>query len=223
MKNKKVLSLLCLLLPMLILGCQQSKTSQNQAPSSPVATQSTPSPQPTTIPGWKKFEGRGAQLQLPESYDGGDLSKDLDVIVQKLEAGGPTFKQTAQIIKQNPSLFVIWVFDTKVGKSGVTTNVNVTTEAVVSAITLDIYLDVFAKQLPKEWRIVEQKVVSLDRYQAGQTTTEFTVSGVKGKQIIYTIKEGNNIWNVTFSTSADEFAERLPTFQKSISTFLAGS
>ena len=212
MNKKNFLLVLCLLLPSLVLGCKQPQTSQ-QTSSPFVGTQTT------TIPGWKKFEGRGAQLQLPESYNGGDLSQNLDLVVQKLESLGPYYQQVAQSLKQNPSAFVLWAFDSKVSKSGVLSNVALATEPVGSTLTTDTYLDLLTKQLPSEYRVMERKQVTLDRYQAGQIVTEATMSGVTAKQIIYTIKQGSNIWIVVFSTSAEEFEQRLPSFQQSINTF----
>lgn len=211
MNKKNFLLVLCLLLPSLVIGCKQPQTSQQT--SSPFAgTQ-------TTIPGWKKFEGRGAQLQLPESYNGGDLSQNLDVVVQKLESLGPYYQQVAQSLKQNSSVFALWAFDSKASKSGFLSNVAILTEPVGSTVTTDTYLDLVTKQLPSEFRVVERKQVTLDRYQAGQIVTEATMSGVTAKQIIYTIKQGSNMWAVTFTTSAEEFEQRLPSFQQSINTF----
>ncbi|MEG3910505.1 hypothetical protein [Microcoleus sp. Pol12B5] len=212
MNKKNFLLVLCLLLPSLVIGCKQPQTSQ-QTSSPFVRTQTT------TIPGWKKFEGRGVQLQLPESYSGGDLSQYLDVVVQKLESLGPYYQQVAQSLKQNPSAFVIWAFDSKVSKAGFLSNVAIAIESVGPTVTIDTYLDLIPKQLPSEFRVVEQKKVSLDRYQAGQIVIEATISGVTAKQIIYTIKQGSNMWIVAFSTSAEEFEERRPTFEQSINTF----
>jgi len=211
MNKKNLLLVLCLLLPSLVIGCKQPQTSQ-QTSSPFVGTQ-------TTIPGWKKFEGRGAQLQLPESYKGGDLSQNLDVVVQKLESLGPYYQQVAQSLKQNSSVFALWAYDSKATKSGFLSNAAILTEPVGPAVTTDTYLDLLTKQLPSEFRVGERKQVRLDRYQAVQIVTEATISGVTAKQIIYTIKQGSNMWAVTFTTSAEEFEERLPSFQQSINTF----
>lgn len=212
MNKKNFLLVLCLLLPSLVIGCKQPQTSQ-QTSSPFVGTQTT------TIPGWKKFEGRGAQLQLPESYNGGDLSQNLDVVVQKLESLGSYYQQVAQSLKQNASVFALWAFDSKASKSGFLSNAAILTEPVGSTVTTDTYLDLLTKQLPSEFRVVERKQVTLDRYQAVQIVTEATISGVTAKQIIYTIKQGSNMWAVTFTTSAEEFEQRLPSFQQSINTF----
>src|SRR4028118_1313813 len=145
MNKKNFLLVLCLLLPSLVIGCKQPQTSQ-QISSPFVGTQ-------TTLPGWKKFEGRGAQLQLPESYNGGDLSQYLDVVVQELESWGPYYQQVAQSLKQNPSAYAIWAHDSKVGKAGFLTNVAIAVESVGSTVTTDTYLDMITKQLPSEIRV----------------------------------------------------------------------
>jgi len=176
-------------------------------------------PTATPIPGWKKFEGGGAELWLPASYEGGDISEDLDVLVERLRALGPDFEQMAQMIEQNPSAFVILAFDSEVGDSGVLTNVSVAIEGVLSVVTLDSYLDAVIKQLPSQYRVVERVIVSLDHYQAGRIALEFTVMGVRGKQVTYVIKSGNTVWAVIYGTGADEFDQRLPTFERSIRTF----
>jgi len=211
MNKKNFLLVLCLLLPSLVIGCKQPQTSQQT--SSPFARTQT------TIPGWKKFEGRGAQLQLPESYNGGDLTQNLDVVVQKLESLGPYYQHVAQSIKQNPSVFALWAYDSKATKSGFLSNAAILTEPVGSTVTTDTYLDLLTKQLPSEFRVVERKQVTLDRYPAVLIVTEATISGVTAKQIIYTIKQGSNMWAVTFTTTAEEFEQRLPSFQQSVNTF----
>lgn len=212
MNKKNCLLVLCLLLPSLVIGCKRPETTQ-QTSSPFVATQTT------TIPGWKKFEGRGAQLQLPESYNGGDPSQNLDVALQKLESLGPYYQQIAQTLKQNPSAFVIWAFDSKVGKPGFLTNVSIAIELVGATVTTDTYLDALTKQLPSEFRVLERKQVTVNRYQAGELVTEVAIAGVSAKQIIYAIKQGSNMWIVVFSTSAEEFEQRRPAFQQSINTF----
>lgn len=212
----------CLFLPSLFVGCTKSEPLPTSASTQPTATpQNSTSPQPTTavLPGWKKFAGTDVELQLPDTFTGGDPSKNLDEVVGKLKALGPNYQKIADTIEKNPTAFRIWAFDSQASKAGFMTNANVTTVQVPSNVTLDVYLDASVKQLPKDFRVVEQKIIPLERYQAGQLTTEFTIGGVTGKQVIYAIREGNTVWNIAYSTGADEFEQRLPTFQKSISTF----
>ena len=232
MGKRRPVLVLCSLLLGIALGCglTPEPTATPTAIPAPTATP-TATLEPTTapavasgptatpIPGWKKFEARGIEIWLPGSYEGGDPSQDLDVIVERLRALGPDFAQTAQAIEQNPSAFVLWAFDSHVGDSGLLTSVTVGTERIPSAITIEVYLDMLAKQLPSQFRVVEQGIVPLDYYQAGRALIEFSIKGVNGKQVMYVIKEGNTIWAVNYTTSADEFDQKLPTFEQSARTF----
>lgn len=171
------------------------------------------------MPGWEKFEGGGVELWLPESYEGGDLSQDVELIVENLRRQGPDFEQMAKVIEQNPSMYVLWAVDLEVGDSGFLTNVAVTTEKVLSALTLEAYIDAAVKQFPEQLRLIERDAVSLGSYQSGRLILEFTISGVVVKQVLYVIKEGNTVWVMTFATGLEEFDQRLPSFERIARTF----
>lgn len=188
----------------MVTGCGQSEMSQ---------------PTMTPIPGWEKFEGDDVELWLPESFDGGDLSSDLDVIVENLRRLGSDFEDMAEMIEQNPSAFVLWAFDSKVGYSGFLTNVNITKERSLSAVSIETYLDAVINQLPSQFHIVERATFSLETYEAARIIVEFSISGVRGKEALYLIKDGKTMWGITFATGADEFSQRLPIFEQSILTF----
>lgn len=175
--------------------------------------------QPTPIPGWEKFEGAGAELWLPESFEGGDLANDLDVIVNKLKSLGPDFEKTANTIEQNPSAVAIWAFDSNVGSSGSLTNMNVVKERVISAITLDTYMDATAKRLPASFEVTDRRKVRLEHYEAGQLVVQVELPSTKLKELLYVIKDKNIVWVITYATGMDEFEERLPTFEQSANTF----
>jgi len=214
--NKGIcLLFLCLLSFSALSGCGEVATAQPTALPEPTAT---PAPTATSIPGWEKFEGGGIELWLPESYEGGDLTKDVGVVVERLRSLGPSFEQVAQTIEANPTMFVIWVFDSVVGESGFLTNVNVTTEQVMSAVSIDTYLDAALQQFPAEFQVVQRDLLTLDDHPAGRVAVDFTVSGVPGKEVIYIVKDGTTIWAVTYATGAGEWEQRLPDFEESIQT-----
>lgn len=246
MNKRNRLLLVCLLSFSTALGCGQAAAPQPTARPQPTAVpqatatprptatpeptatpqptataQPTAMPQPTAtpIPGWKKFEGGGVALWLPQSYEGGNLNKDIDLIVEGLRTLGPDFEQMAQMIEQNPTMYVIWAFDSEVGESGFLTNVAVTTERVLSAITLDTYLDAAVQHFPAQFQVVEREIVSLQDRQAGRLAIEFNVSGVVGREVLYVIKDDGTMWVITYATGAEEFAQRLPIFEQSALTF----
>lgn len=204
MGRKLSLVLVGLLLLGVISACGQSEESQ---------------PTATPIPGWERFEGRGVELWLPESFEGGDLGKDVDVIAQNLRRFAPDSEQIAQMIEQNPEMYALWAFDTEVGDQGFLTNAAVTTEKVMSSITLDVYLDAALKQFPAWLRMMERDIVDIGDYQAGRLLIEFDMVGIEGQEVMYAIKDGNTMWVITYATGADEWEERFRDFEQSASTF----
>ncbi len=231
---------ICLLLLSTTLGCGQVATPTPTATSTgtPTATPTstatlTPTATPTStdtptvtltptatpMPGWEKFEGGGVELWLPESYEGGDLSEDVEVIVERLRSFGPDFEQMAQSIEQNPSMYVMWAFDSEVGESGFLTNVNVGKERILSAMTIDTYLDAALGQFPALLQVTERDIVTLTDHEAGRLVIEFEIHGVAVKEVLYAIKEGTTMWLITFATGAGEFDQRLPVFEQSALTF----
>jgi hypothetical protein len=191
--------------------------------STPVALQPTNTPQPTAtpIPGWEKLTGKDIEIWLPESYEGGDpSSEDIDTIFEKAKALGPNFEQMAQAIKNNPSMFVFWAFDSNIGESGAMTNVGIATERVLSSMTLDTYMEVMIKQLPNQIQVVNQEKITLDDYdEARRMMMEITVSNIIAKQVMYVLREGNKVWLINFTTGKSEFDQRLTTFEQAVNTF----
>lgn len=202
-----------------------TKPTETPLPSSTPTPVPTDTPEPTATPevmvGWNKFEATGMEIWLPDSFEGGDLQKDLDVIVSKLKAIGPEFEQVASVIEANPNAFVLWAFDTDIGSSGYLTNMNIVQEQVLSVVTLDMYLQAFEQQIPSYLSITEQAVGQLDHYDSMRLVLDTDVSGVKGKELMYVIKDDNTVWAITFATSLGEFDQRLPAFEQSVQTFIS--
>lgn len=182
--------------------------------------QNTRISQATTIPGWERFVANDIELLLPESFEGGNLSQDVDLIVAGLRDLGPDFDEMASIIEQNKDLISLWAFDSNIGSSGGLTNVAIVSEPVVSSMTLDTYVELSVDQLPSFFEVLDQEIVSLDRYDAGRLIIDFANEETAVRQVMYLIKEGSNAWVITYATGTEEFNERLPVFEQSIDTFL---
>ncbi|WP_299485430.1 hypothetical protein [Acaryochloris sp. IP29b_bin.137] len=205
------------------LSCSQDnkgstpKSTSESTPSQPTNGDSGPS---TPIPGWKKFAIEKAELWLPESYEGGNIKKDVDLIIARAKQMGSDFDKMVQIIEQSRDLLLLLAFDSNIGPLGEVTNVNITAEPVLSTVSIDDFIDLTIKQLPSQFKVIDREIVSLDRYQAGNLTWKATLNGIETRILQYIIKDRNStVWVVTYTTSADEFDQRLPSFKKSINTF----
>ena len=96
---------------------------------------------------------------------------------------------------------------------------NVVSRRVPSTVTVDKYLDIVAKKLPRQYRVLEQGIVPLDHYQAGRLVLDIEIQGVHLKNVMYAIKNGRTLWTVSYGTGAEEFDQRLPIFEQSARTF----
>ena len=67
--------------------------------------------------------------------------------------------------------------------------------------------------------MIERDIVSLEDHQVGRLVIEFTISGVVAKEVVYVVKDDNNMWVITCATGAEEFDQRLPVFEQIASTF----
>jgi len=188
-------------------------------------TEWTPTPAPPTPevpPGWEEFHAGRVHVWLPERFEGGDMGAKFEAILDTLKSLGPDFAQAAQTIEQNPDMFVVWAFDTQRGPSGYVTNVNVTKEDVPSEISIEDYLEAALNGMPEQIKLIDQAVVSLTAFDAGKLVLSSDIEGLRGLSVVYSIRDGEQFWNVTYSTGADEFVERTPTWEQSIRTFRLG-
>ena len=205
-RNRSI-TIFLLALGLLVLSCSLSGKAAN-----------TPTPiPPTSIPGWEKYSGSGIELWMPQNFDGGDLANDLDVIVERLKSLGPQYESIASTIEQNPSAFVLLIYDTKMGSSGFLTNVNVVKEKVLSSMTLDSYLDSSVNQLtPLGFTIAEREIKQLEGGKAGRLVIE--ADALQAKEVMYILKDKSTMWVITYTTGMSEFNNRLPMFEQSANT-----
>jgi len=168
--------------------------------------------------GWKTFEGEGVQISLPDNYEGGSAD-EVEEIVKKMKSLGSEYEAMAEMMNANPDMFVLWVYDPEISTGGLVSNVIVLEEPIPSGISLESYVEAASDMLPPEMQVVEQGIVSLDKYEAARLVMDTTMMGATIKQVVYAIKDGSTMYTITFSTSLSEFNERLPDFEKSVNTF----
>lgn len=209
MVKQSIIFPLCLLLLGVIVGCGETRQFDPTS-SQPSATPASPES------AWKTLKGNGVALSVPETYAGGNPKTDLDAIAQKLKQIDPNYENRIESLKNDPSAPVLLAFDMQSAESNFLTNVNVATEKVPQEVTVEEYLDAAVNQISNEARVIDQKVVSLENYQAGRMVTESTIGKIPISRLFYLIKDDNKFWLVTYSTTSSEFEQRLPNFEKSI-------
>ena len=190
-------------------------TLKPTATSEPIET-----PQPTLIPGWKLIEGDGVTIQLPESFQGGKLTGgDFDTLVKSIKLLGKDFAQIADSLKSYQSLYLLWAYDSKVGKSGFLTNVGIARIPVLSAMKLETVADQITAAFPKTLRVTSQEAVkNLSYSEAMKLTVEATLFNKSIKEAAYLLKDKNTVWMIVFATGGTEFKDRTTMFEQSIKT-----
>ncbi len=199
----------------LLIGVIMLAVTACAAPATP-----PPPPAPTAapIPGFHLITGNGISLQLPESYDGGKAnSEDFKLVLDRIKSLGSEFENIAKAVESNPDLYLLWAFDSQVGPSGFLTNANITSEQVISAVSVQAYVEAVRKQLPAQIKVLSQDDLTV----AGQPAIRLvsTMEQFNAKQAMYLVKQGNRIYVVTYSTGIDEFDQRLKQFEQSVQTF----
>ena len=127
-----------------------------------------------------------------------------------------------QTLNQRRTSVIVFAIDTNVGVSGSPTSVVVGKETVSSSLTVESYLESLASHLPSQYRIVQKEAISLNRYPTGRLVAELSAARMgKITQVVYAMQSGGAVWQVVFTTPADEFNKRLPVFEQMAETVTA--
>jgi hypothetical protein len=172
----------------------------------------------TTTEDWKTFEGGGVSIALPDNYEGG-ATEEINELMDSMKSLGPEYEQMAEIIQQNPELFVLWAFDPEIGASEFATNVNVIAEVIPEGMDLESYLNAATSMMPEDSTIIDSETVQLENYEAGRIDVETDVMGQTARQIAYVIIEKGKAYVVSYSTDKQDFGDREREFEESIETF----
>ncbi len=158
-------------------------------------------------------------MELPDTFEGGDLRENLDEILALLESELPELAASAAMLEQNPELFVFWAFDTE-SQAGYLTNVNVIRQELPGAFPIDLILESTLTQLPASFEVIESEVVEINDREVGRLITEGEIMnfGFRALQFLL-VDEDNVMWVLSYGTSIDEFEDRLPIFEESFETF----
>lgn len=225
-----------------VVGCgqttPQSPVSPSISPSAEVSPtpQASASPEPSISPtitdtstvSLKKIQGEGVELSIPNNFEGGNPSKEIDTLSQKLKKVSPEAEAGLEKIKQNPSVFALIAFDPQISSTKFLTNINIRQVQAPPGLTIEEALEALNKELTNpsnqtSYSVLDSKVESVKSYKAARILGEPKNTPIPLRQLIYTIKDGDRLWLVTYSTPANEYEQRLPGFEKSIQTFTVKS
>ncbi|MBK9748841.1 MAG: hypothetical protein IPO91_18965 [Chloroflexi bacterium] len=175
---------------------------------------------PAVIQGWERFESDSVALQMPANYGYFSFDENLDNALSQMSSLGSQFEQIAQAIRQNPSLFVLWLYDeTKYGTASMST-VLIGREPLQQAATIDMYLDAMESMFSSsQFQIDSRSVNSIGRYNAGRLVVTTMVTGsMRATTLSYIIIRNNTVWSIAYGVNSNDFEENLPIYEQSIRT-----
>ncbi len=176
--------------------------------------------------GWKNFQVDGIELQLPSYYEGGNIKKNPQEVLKRIEKAGIPSDFVTNNFELSGDLFAI---NPKELSKGYLNYVEVVKREWSAIVPLQFLTDNFAEGASQNNSniILEKKVISLDNHEAGKVVVQLMDSKtnkVQGILVSYLFKENQSFWAVTYVTNSEsQLQKQLSMFQESASTFRINS
>ena len=170
----------------------------------------------TPVPGWHMLENAGFQIWLPPSFLGGS-NLNIDAVIPQLTQKDPNFAKIPQSLKQRGTPYIVFAVDTNSQPDKVTYML-VANEKLSTPLEIGDYLDLLAKNLVAQsslFNVLQKEVLSSNRYPIGKLAVELnTLESGDIKQVVYALKSGGAMWQISFTTPTEEFDGRSPIFEQ---------
>jgi serine/threonine-protein kinase len=177
----------------------------------------TPTPEfvAAAVPGWETITGRGLELMLPPSYDGGDpeaLAEELAALL----ADVPQYAEIAEVIRNDPGGYRLLALDRETGSI-----LAVTSHDVPEAVPMAEYVDQFSAavvdQAPGS-SLIQQGVIPFRDGEAGWMLFEFKLGEAVSWQLSYALRRGGQVWNLNYGAVREDYPLLQPVFDQSLQT-----
>lgn len=179
-------------------------------------------PEGTLVPpgDYVKFEGSGAVIWLPDSFVGGDVVKHKSDVIKKIRKLGPMFANVADDLKGKlPSELVLLMIDSTSDVTLIITSVMVRHKTMESDTPLQEYVDTeFSLTTPMPTINATKKLTILG-LEARRIVSQQHNGTLEFTDVEYFIKDGNEMWSISYSLAPAEYMQMLPFVEDSIKTF----
>jgi hypothetical protein len=190
---------------LILFGCSPAKQL-----SPPIVPTITP------IPDWHTLDNAGFQIWLPPGFVGGS-NVNIDAIIQQLTEKDPGYAKVAQSLKQRGTPYIVFAVDTNSPADKVTYML-VGNEKLSAPLEIGAYLDQLSKILVAQYnqfKVIQKEVLPSDRYPTGKLVVELnTLESGDIKQVVYAVENGGAVWQISFTTPAEEYDKRSPIFEQ---------
>ena len=203
--SKRHLNFLFCLLGLILAACSPAKPA-------------TPAVYPTVSPiaDWHLLEGAGFQIWLPPTFLGG-TSSNIDRVIPQLAEKNPNYAKIPQSLQERGTQYFVFAVDTSSNPDHVTYML-VAKENLTTRLDITGYLDLIAKNLVAQstlFNVIQKETLSSDRYPMGRIIVELnTLESGDIKQEVYALNYGGAMWQISFTTPAEEFNARSQVFEQ---------
>jgi hypothetical protein len=172
--------------------------------------------------GWNKFEADSFELYLPELWEGAN-EDEFDSLIEMFNQMG--YFDMAYDLEEARHWMLFWAYDVQTPLDmEILTSFSISKEPDVF-MSIDEIMEVIYGEVAQDFEslgeaftIIEQDIVPMGEHEElGRTVCEINTI-VKYKGIQYVIKEGFDVWILTFLTE-DDLDKYMDTIDKVIETF----
>lgn len=166
-------------------------------------------PEPTLATGWKRVQGNGVSLSVPDTYTD---------FIKVLKDRGGTSASLARAAQGNPEMYRLWLADSTTLDSEHPVHVLINgLTGSDSQVDLKTLLASQAPASSKQTKLKSAENFAIGSRSGARAIIEMLASGET--QVTYAVQVDNRIYLVIYSTAADQLEKRLPVFEQSIQTF----
>lgn len=169
------------------------------------------------------IKGNGVKFTLPNGFQGGSPSdRDTQAIIQATQRMFPSMASFVQIFDRDPTLFRAIAIETVKSKENPSL-ILVTRLPLSGGISLKDLQVAMSKSiptmLPPEFKLVDSRVVNVGSRQIVRLTLDVNIQGFNFKESIGLLKEGNEVFQVTYVFDNQNTATASTIFEGMIRTF----
>jgi hypothetical protein len=170
------------------------------------------------------IEGNGVEFTVPAGFKGGlPSSTDTKAITSEAAKMFPSLASMMQSFDNDPGFFRAIAINT--GKKGNPDLVLVTRLPIPANVPLEYIQEMMAKlmpsMLPPQFKLVNTKTVNVGSRQIVQLTVDANINGSKIKESIGLLKQGDEVFQVTYVYANENSQQAVPIFEQIINTFQA--
>ncbi|HUN08284.1 MAG TPA: hypothetical protein PLQ56_16880 [Aggregatilineales bacterium] len=199
-------------------AAQSTASAQQNDLQATIAAQSTlmATAEPTAAPasssnadipdGWVRIEGYEVALWLPPTWQGGDLRKNSDAILDMVGSLDPTFAQGVEMLRQNPDAFRLYAFDTAARIVG-EINLNIITQPLPFDLSVELLMPSIISTLPDIYTVLEDDIIQVNGQSAGVLVADISIGPVTVQTIQFFMVRDGTAWVVSLTTGVQDVKE----------------